>query len=93
MLRGAKSWNAPRLAEHFNTSRRNIRRDLKILELAEVPFHYDPEYGHGGGYRINACWFFPTVNVSEQEVVDLAVMTRIGEGMIPLLKDAPAVRD
>lgn len=94
LLRGAKSWNAPRLAEHFNTSRRNIRRDLAVLELAGVPFFYDPEYGFGGGYRIRPSWFFPTVNLNEQELVDLAVLTRSAEGgTIPLLGDAPSVRD
>jgi len=37
LLRGPSSWNARRLAEHFNASRRNIYRDLAILELSGVP--------------------------------------------------------
>ncbi|MCI0457206.1 MAG: hypothetical protein L0Z62_09535 [Gemmataceae bacterium] len=41
------SWNAPRLAEHFQTSR-NVHRDLTALELASVPFWYDPDHGEEG---------------------------------------------
>jgi predicted DNA-binding transcriptional regulator YafY len=94
LFRGVTSWNAPRLAERFNTSRRNIRRDLKVLREAEVPFDYDPDYGMGGGYRIRAGWFFPTANLSEQEGLDLAVLSLCAEsGTIPLLQCAPDVRD
>ena len=40
LLRGASSYNARRLAEHFQTSRRNVYRDLAVLELAGVPYTY-----------------------------------------------------
>lgn len=83
------------MAEYFSTSRRNIHRDLALLELAGVPYYYDPEYGEGGGYRIRPEWFFPTVQLSQQECIDLAVLARgaeTGEG-IPLLDAACEVRD
>lgn len=95
LLRGPKSWNAPRLAEHLVTSRRNIHRDLALLELAGVPYYYDPDFGEGGGYRIRPDWFFPTVQLSQQECIDLAVLARgteTGEG-IPLLDGACEVRN
>jgi predicted DNA-binding transcriptional regulator YafY len=95
LLRGAKSWNAPRLAEHLQTSRRNIRRDLLVLQEAKIiPFHYDRDYGIGGGYRLGSGWSFPPVKLCEQEALDLAVLTLGAEGgTIPLLTSAPDVRD
>jgi len=95
LLRGAKSWNAPRLAEYLETSRRNVHRDLELLELAGVPYYYDPDFGEGGGYRIRSDWLFPTVQLSQQECIDLAVLAggaRTGHG-IPLLDAAGEVRD
>ena len=94
LLRGPTSWNARRLAEHFQTSRRNIYRDLAILELAGVPYFFDPEFGEGGGYRIRPEWWFPNVGLTEQECLDLAVMTRVAETKsIPLLDQVCEVRD
>ena len=94
LLRGPSSWNARRLAEHFQTSRRNVHRDLAVLELAGVPFYYDPDFGQGGGYRIRESFFFPQVGLSDQECLDLAVMTRAAEtNSIPLLGSMCEVRD
>jgi len=94
LLRGPTSWNARRLAEHFQTSRRNIYRDLAVLELAGVPYHFDPDFGDGGGYRIRESFFFPHVGLTEQECLDLAVVTRLVESQsIPLLNEACHVRD
>ena len=89
LFRGVTSWNAPRLAQRFHTSPRNIRRDLKVLREAEVPFSYDPDYGVGGGYRIRSDWMFPTANLSDQEGLDLAVLSLAAEsGTVPLLQCA-----
>jgi predicted DNA-binding transcriptional regulator YafY len=94
LLRGSCSWNARKLAEHFHTTRRNIHRDLAILELAGVPFWYDPDYGEGGGYRIGESFFFPHVGLTDQECFDLAVVTRLAEHEgIPLLGEVSHVRD
>lgn len=94
LLRGPRSWNARRLAEHFETSRRNVHRDLAVLELAGVPFWYDPDYGEGGGYRIREGFFFPQVGLTEQECYDLAVVTRLVEGQgIPSVEEVCHVRD
>lgn len=94
LLRGPTSWNARRLAEHFQTTRRNVYRDLAVLELAGVPYYYDPEFGEGGGYRIRPEWWFPKVGLNEQECVDLAVLTQVAEtSSVPLLESASEVRD
>ncbi|HJT77045.1 MAG TPA: HTH domain-containing protein, partial [Gemmataceae bacterium] len=94
LLRGPTSWNAPRLAEHFQTSRRNVHRDLAVLELAGVPFWYDPDYGEGGGYRIREGFFFPHVGLTEQECCDLAIVARLVQGQgIPAVGEVCHVRD
>lgn len=94
LLRGPSSYNARRLAEHFGISRRNVYRDLAILELAGIPYTYDAEFGQGGGYRINQEFWLPNVGLTDQECFDLAVLTRAAESRnIPLLDDAASVRD
>lgn len=94
LLQGPSSWNARRLAEHFEMSQRNVYRDLAILELAGVPYYYDAEFGEGGGYRIRSGWWFPSVRLTDQECLDLAVIARITETKsIPLLDQVSEVRD
>lgn len=94
LLRGPTSWNAPRLAEHFQTSRRNVHRDLAVLELAGVPFWYDPDFGEGGGYRIRESFFFPHVGLTEQECYDFAIVARLVQGQgIPAIGEVCHVRD
>jgi len=95
LLRGPSSWNARRLAEQFSTSRRNIYRDIAILELAGVPVYHDPDFGDaGGGYRIRADWWFPHVGLTDRECLDLAVLTRVAEShSIPLLDEVCSARD
>ena len=94
LLRGPTSYNARRLAEHFGVSRRNVHRDMAVLELAGVPFYYDPDYGEGGGYRIRHDWWFPHVGLTDRECLDLAVLARVAEKQsIPLLQQVCSVRD
>ncbi len=94
LLRGPTSWNARRLADHFQTSRRNVHRDLAVLELAGVPFYYDPDYGEGGGYRIRESFFFPHVGLTEQECYDFAIVARLVQGQgIPSVGEVCHVRD
>jgi predicted DNA-binding transcriptional regulator YafY len=95
LLRGPTAWNARRLAEHFGTSRRNIHRDMAVLELAGVPFYFDADYGDFGGYRIRSEWFFPKdIGLTNEECLDLAVLTKAAETQIvPLLDRVSEVRD
>ena len=95
LLRGPSSFNARRLADQFSTSRRNIYRDIAILELAGVPVYHDPDFGDtGGGYRIRSDWWFPHVGLTDRECLDLAVLTRVAESKsIPLLDEVCSARD
>lgn len=93
-LRGPTSYNARRLAERFGCSRRNVYRDMAVLELAGIPVYHDPGHGDGGGYRIRSDWWFPSVGLTDKECLDLAVIARVAENrVIPLLDDVCAVRD
>ncbi len=94
ILRGPTSYNARRLAERFGCSKRNIHRDIAVMELAGIPIFHDPDFGQGGGYRIRSDWWFPQVGLTDQECLDLAVMSQIVEcRAIPLLDEVSAVRD
>lgn len=95
LLRGPVSYNARRLAEELGVGERTVYRDLQVLELAAVPWYFDREFGERGGYRIRSDWYFPTVQLSHQECVDLAVLTRGVDGGqgVPLLEKAGQVRD
>lgn len=94
LLRGPSSWHAQKLAGHFATSRRNVHRDLAVLRMAGVPVYRDEEYGLGGSYRIAREFWFPTVCLTDQECLDLSVLTRAAENRtIPLLESVCEVRD
>ena len=94
LLRGPTCWHARKLAEHFGTSRRNVHRDLSVLRLAGVPVFRDAEFGETGSYRISREWYFPHVGLTDEECVNLSVLTRAAETeSIPLLTGACEVRD
>ncbi len=94
ILRGPTSYNARRLAERFGCSRRNVYRDMAVLELAGVPIYHDPDFGEGGGYRVRSDWWFPSVGLTDRECLDLAVVARVAETQtIPLLDEVGSARD
>lgn len=41
LIEGAGRWNADQIAAELSVSRRTVMRDLKVLELAGVPYYYD----------------------------------------------------
>jgi predicted DNA-binding transcriptional regulator YafY len=64
------------------------------LELAGVPFWYDPDFGECGGYRIKESFFFPHVGLTDEECFDLAVVSQLAEHEgIPLVGELCHVRD
>jgi predicted DNA-binding transcriptional regulator YafY len=94
LLRGPSAWNARRLAEHFGTSRRNVHRDMLVLKMAGIPVYRDTEFGDGGSYRIRQDWYFPHVGLTDQECLDMSVLTLAAESKsIPLLQGMTEVRD
>lgn len=94
LLRGPTGLNARKLGEKFGISRRNVYRDMAVLELAGVPVYHDSEFCEGGAYRIREGWWFPHINVSDEECLDLSVLAQIAEGQsVPLLDQVSEVRD
>lgn len=89
LLQSGRPYSAAELAEELQVSRRTVFRDLNALELAHIPYYYDPE---SGGYRISKHFFLPPVNLTLPEA--MAVLTlaeRAGSNAgVPLL--APAAQ-
>ncbi len=72
MLQSGRKYTAGQLAEELEVSRRTIFRDLNMLELARVPYYYDPEKS---GYSINRHFFLPPVNLTMTEALAILTMT------------------
>lgn len=72
MLQSGQKYTVRQLAEELEVSRRTIFRDLNMLELARVPYYYDPEKN---GYSINHHFFLPPVNLTMIEALAILTMT------------------
>ena len=73
LLQGGRTYTARELARELEVSRRTIFRDLNMLELAHIPYYYDPKRG---GYKINRHFFLPPINLTLSEA--LAVLMLAG---------------
>jgi len=84
LLQAGRSYTANELAKELEVSRRTIFRDLNMLEMAHIPYYFDPQ---SGGYKINRHFFLPPVNLTLSEslaVLMLAGRLR-GTSRLPLL--------
>ncbi len=72
LLQGRKPFTPQELAEELQVSRRTVFRDLNMLEMARIPYYFDPE---AGGYRISRHFFLPPVNLTLAEALALLVLT------------------
>ncbi len=70
LVQSQRGWNARRLSEELEISERNVYRDIRMLEGAGIPVHYDEETG---GYRIERHFFMPPVELTLDE--SLAIVT------------------
>jgi len=84
MLESGRKYTARHLAEELEVSRRTIFRDLKMLEMARVPYYYDEEKG---GFSIERHFFLPPVNLTLSEALAMLALTgRLREaGNLPLM--------
>lgn len=71
LIQSERGWNARRLSEELDISERNIYRDIKMLEGAGIPVHYDEETG---GYRIERHFFMPPVELTFDESLALVML-------------------
>ena len=59
LLRSRRFYTAGELAQELEVTKRTVYRDLNILELAGVPYHWDEERR---GYKIADTYFLPLVS-------------------------------
>jgi proteasome accessory factor B len=87
LIQGDSAWTAARLAQECGTSERNIYRDLKMLEGAGVPYHFDEQRK---GYRVRGDFFMPAVPLTLEESLALVALARHvgGAEQVPFLKAA-----
>ena len=72
LLQSRGRWNAASIAQELECSERTIHRDLTVLELAGVPWSYDKDQQC---YRLRPDYTFPTLGLSDDEVLGLATAT------------------
>ncbi len=87
ILQSRRSCNVGQLADELEVSRRTVFRDLNMLEMAHIPYHFDDE---SGGYRISERFFLPPVNLTLTETLAMLVLAgRLrGADRVPLLAEA-----
>ncbi|MEZ6073694.1 MAG: WYL domain-containing transcriptional regulator [Pirellulales bacterium] len=69
LIQGRGRWNAKSLAAAIEYAERTVYRDLQALELAGVPWYFDQ---HEKSYRVRPSFRFPTVNLTDEELLDQA---------------------
>ena len=84
LLQGGRNYSAADLARELEVSKRTVYRDLNMLELAHIPYYFDPDTG---GYRIRGYFFLPPINLTLTEALSMLAMTGRIEGAknVPLL--------
>jgi len=87
LLQSSRGYSARELADELEVSRRTIFRDLNMLEMARIPYYYDPDRR---GYRIERHFFLPPINLTLAE--SLAILMMAGHlrsgGRLPLMSQA-----
>jgi predicted DNA-binding transcriptional regulator YafY len=74
LIQSAGQWNAAGLAHEMDCSERTIYRDLEVLEFAGIPWYFDQE---AQGYRVRSHFQFPTLNLSDDEIVGQVVANQL----------------
>jgi len=84
LLQGGRNYSAADLALELEVSKRTVYRDLNMLELAHIPYYFDPDTG---GYRIGGHFFLPPINLTLSEALSMLAMSGRIEGArnVPLL--------
>lgn len=87
LLQSNRGYSAGELAGELEVSRRTVFRDLNMLEMAHIPYYYDPDRI---GYCISRHFFLPPINLTLTE--SLAILMMAGRlrsgGRLPLMSQA-----
>jgi predicted DNA-binding transcriptional regulator YafY len=86
LLQSGRSYSASELAHELGICRRTVFRDLNSLDLARIPYYFDPETK---GFRISPHFFLQPLNLTLGEALSLLVMaTNLRqESSLPLLSE------
>jgi proteasome accessory factor B len=71
LLQSGRSLTADDLAGELDVSRRTVFRDLNMLELAHIPYYFDPDEN---SYRIAEHFFLQPVNLTLAEALSLMLL-------------------
>ncbi|MBN1553881.1 MAG: YafY family transcriptional regulator [Phycisphaerae bacterium] len=71
LLQSGRNYTADQLADDLQVSRRTVFRDLNALELAHIPYYYDPAEKT---YRISRHFFLQPVNLTLSEALALLIL-------------------
>jgi len=96
LIQSRGRWNAKAIAEELECSERTVYRDLEVLEFSGVPWYLDEA---AQCYRVRPDFRFPTLMLTEEEVLGQAVATAIskapglnvGSGASPTTRKLAAV--
>ncbi len=87
LLQAGRGYSADDLSRELEVSRRTIFRDLNMLEMAHIPYYYDPK---SAGYHISHHFFLPPINLTLAE--SLAILLLAGRlkstSRLPLMAEA-----
>lgn len=91
LIQSRGRWNAATIAEELECSERTVYRDLEVLEFSGVPWYFDET---AQCYRVRPDFRFPTLMLTEDEVLGQAVSTAISKspGLAIGSGSAPATR-
>ena len=86
LLQQRRSYTASELAQELEVSKRTVFRDLNVMEMAQIPYYFDPD---SGGYRISGDFFLPPVNLTVGEALAMLVLSgRLRDsGSVPLMSE------
>ncbi|QDS88771.1 HTH domain protein [Rosistilla ulvae] len=74
LIQSRGRWNVSAIAKELGCSNRTIHRDLNVLEFCGVPFYFSEEERC---YRVRSDFRFPTLALTDDEVLGQAVATAI----------------
>lgn len=76
LIQSRGRWNAKAIADELSVSERTIFRDLEVLEFSGVPWYFDETELC---YRLRSDIRFPTLVLSDDEVLGQAVATALSK--------------
>jgi len=86
LMRSGRDLGADALAGELEVSRRTLFRDLKMLDLAGVPYAFD---ARRGSYSIGDSFFLPPINLTLPESLALLLVLRkfVSREVLPVYAD------